>query len=60
MTALMWAADNGHEDTVRMLLDAGADTSPADKVSSCVCVYVCVCLTSFCVPVVSYRMVGLP
>jgi hypothetical protein len=60
MTALMKATINGHEDTVRMLLDAGADTSPADDVSSCVCVCLCVCLTSSCVPVVSYRMVSLP
>jgi hypothetical protein len=57
----MKAADHGHKDTVRMLLDAGADPSPADWVSSCVCVCVCVCvhvcLTSFCVPVVSCRLV---
>jgi ankyrin repeat protein len=36
----MYAARNGHKDIVRMLLDAGADTSPASEVSSCVCVYV--------------------
>jgi hypothetical protein len=35
----MRAADHGHKDTVRMLLDAGADTSPASKVSSCMCVW---------------------
>jgi hypothetical protein len=58
----MKAALSGHEDIVRMLLDAGADPSSADQVSSCVCVCVCVCvcLTSFCVPVVSYRMGTLP
>jgi hypothetical protein len=56
----MKAAGNGHKDIVRMLLDAGADPSTADEVSSCVCVYVCVCLTSFCGPVVSYRVVTLP
>jgi ankyrin repeat protein len=33
----MVAALSGHDDTVRMLLDAGADPSPANKVSSCVC-----------------------
>jgi ankyrin repeat protein len=32
----MKAAGSGHKDTVRMLLDAGADPSTADKVSSCV------------------------
>ncbi|CAK4654993.1 unnamed protein product [Aphanomyces euteiches] len=30
-TALMWAAMNGHADVVRALVDAGADTSLADK-----------------------------
>jgi ankyrin repeat protein len=39
----MKAAENGHKDIVRMLLDAGADPSPADRVSSCVCVCVYVC-----------------
>jgi hypothetical protein len=59
---LIYAARNGHKDKVRMLLDVGADPSPANKVSSCVCacVCVCVCLTSFCVPVVSYSGVTLP
>jgi hypothetical protein len=47
MTALMWAARDGYKDTVRMLLDAGADPSTADKVSSCVCVCVCVCVPHF-------------
>jgi hypothetical protein len=56
----MRAADHGHKDTVRMLLDAGTDPSTADWVSSCVCMCVCLCLTSFCGPVVSYRMVTLP
>jgi hypothetical protein len=35
----MRAALCGHKDTLRMLLDAGADTSPASKVSSSVCVW---------------------
>jgi hypothetical protein len=35
----MGAAGNGHKDAVRMLLDAGADTSTANKVSFCTCVY---------------------
>ncbi|KAG9400565.1 hypothetical protein AC1031_010777 [Aphanomyces cochlioides] len=30
-TALMWAAMNGHADVVRALVDAGVDTSLADK-----------------------------
>jgi ankyrin repeat protein len=40
----MKAVINGHKDIVRMLLDAGADTSPADKVSSCLCMCACVCV----------------
>jgi hypothetical protein len=62
MTALIYAAGNGHKDIVRILLVAGADPSPANNVSSCVyvCVYVCMCLTSFYVPVVSYRMITFP
>jgi hypothetical protein len=38
----MYAASDGRKDTVRMLLDAGADTSPADWVSSCLRLRVCV------------------
>jgi hypothetical protein len=40
----MDAVEQGHKDIVRMLLDAGADTSTADSVSSCLCVYVYVCV----------------
>jgi hypothetical protein len=43
----MRAAYKGHEAIVRMLLDAGADPSPASKVSSCVCVCVCACVSHF-------------
>jgi hypothetical protein len=57
----MYAASDGRKDILRMLLDAGADTSPADWVSCCISVSVCVCVSHFvCVPVVSYRMVALP
>ena len=49
MTALIWAAENGHSDTVRVLLDAGASSEAKDDVSKrisiCTCVYsVCVCV----------------
>ena len=50
MTALMLAAKNGHSDTVKVLLDAGADIEAKDNVSkrificTSVCVCVCVCV----------------
>ena len=49
MTALIWAAENGHSDTVKVLLEAGADIEAKGRVSkrisicTCVYVYVCVC-----------------
>ena len=49
MTALMWAANNGHTDNVKVLLEAGASIEAKDDVSTrtsictCVCVCVCVC-----------------
>ena len=33
-TALMWAAQNGHTDTVRLLLEHGADVNLVDGVSA--------------------------
>ena len=33
MTALMWAAWNGHSDTVKALLEAGADIEAKGRVS---------------------------
>ena len=50
MTALMWAAYNGHYDTVRILLEAGASTEAKNTVSKrisiCTCVCVCYILAS--------------
>jgi hypothetical protein len=43
----MKAALSGHKDALRMLLDAGADTSPADEVNSCMCMCVYVCVSHF-------------
>ena len=44
----MLAALNGHSDTVKVLLEAGADIEAKDTVSKrisiCTCVYVCVCV----------------
>ncbi len=36
-TALMWAADQGHADCARLLLDAGADTETRDDVRLLFC-----------------------
>ena len=33
-TALMWAASNGHTDTVRLLLEHGADVNLVNNVSA--------------------------
>ena len=40
MTALHLAADGGHADTVKLLLENGADIKAMDKVSHCEYVYV--------------------
>ena len=40
MTALHRAAWTGHTETVKLLLDSGADVHAADVVSHCECVYV--------------------
>ena len=48
MTALMWAARNGHVDVVTVLLDAGAaieaKSTVSKRISTCTCVFVCVCV----------------
>ena len=45
----MWAAENGHTDVVRVLIDTGAAIEAKDNVSKrisiCTCVCVCVCVT---------------
>ena len=44
------AAEKGHVDVIKLLLEAGASTEAKDNVSkrisiyTCVCVYVCVCV----------------
>ena len=44
----MWAAENGHSDVIKLLLDAGASIEAKDGVSKrifiCTCVFVCVCV----------------
>ena len=48
MTSLMLAAQNGHSDVIKVLLEAGASIEAKDKVSKrifiCTCVRVCVCV----------------
>ena len=48
MTALIWAACNGHADVVNFLLKAGASieakTNVSKRISICTCVCVCVCV----------------
>ena len=53
MTALIWAAQDGHTDIIKLLLEAGASIEAKDDVSkrisicTCVCVCVCVCVILF-------------
>ena len=48
MTALMWAAHNGHSDVIKVLIDAGAaieaKNNVSKRISICTCVCVCVCV----------------
>ena len=59
MTSLMWAAQNGHSDTVRLLIDAGAaieaKSTVSKRISICTCVCVRVCVVKFILP--SYCMI---
>ena len=60
MKTLMWAANNGHADTVRVLLEAGAAIEAKDNVSKrisiCTCVCVCVRLLYSCIIVLFYSI----
>ena len=46
MTPLMWAAQCGHTDVVKLLIDAGADIEAKNDVSKriSICTFVCVCV----------------
>ena len=47
MTALMRAAQKGHSDVIKVLIDAGAaieaKNDVSKRISICTCVCVCVC-----------------
>ena len=44
----MWAAQKGHSDVIKVLIDAGAAIEAKDivskRISICTCVCVCVCV----------------
>ena len=46
MTALIWAANNGNADVIKVLIDAGAaieaKSTVSKRISTCTCVFVCV------------------
>ena len=49
MTALMWAAQNGHAKVTKLLLEAGADVGAKSNVSKTISIfsYICVCVCVF-------------
>ena len=47
MTALMWAANNGKAETVKLLLEAGASIEAKDNVSKRISICTCVCVCVF-------------
>ena len=53
MTALMLAAESGHSDIVKVLLEAGAaievKTTVSKRISICTCPCVCVCVLYSCI-----------
>ena len=46
MTALMWAANGGHYEVTKFLVEAGASIEAKNIVSKTIfiCAYVCVCV----------------
>ena len=47
MTALMKAAEKGHSDIIKVLLDAGAAIEAKANVSKRISIYTCVCVCVF-------------
>ena len=60
MTALMLAASNGHSDTVKVLIEAGADIEAkaivSIRISICTCLCVCVCVCVLYSSIIVYDM----
>ena len=56
----MWAAENGHSDIIKVLIEAGAAIEAKDDVSKrisiCTCVCVCVCVLYSCIIVLFYSI----
>ena len=44
MTALIYAARDGHSDTIKLLLEAGATAEAKDTVSKRISICTCVCV----------------
>ena len=59
MTALMWAAREGHCEVTKVLIDAGASIEAKCNVSKTISIFsyvcVCVCVDKFILP--SYCMI---
>ena len=55
----MRASENGHVETVRLLLARGADVHAEDYVSICECTDVSVCLVCLCVCLCVSCLVGM-
>ena len=48
MTSLMLAAEKGHADIIRILLEAGASIEAKDTVSKRISICTCVCIVCLC------------
>ena len=55
MTALILAAEKGHTDIIKLLLEAGASieakSTVSKRISICTCVCVCECVLCSCIMV---------
>ena len=56
MTPLIWAASNGHSDTVKVLIDTGADIEAKNTVSKRISICTCVFVLYSCIIVLFYSI----